>query len=385
MKNHPIGAQVSRLGVGFDQARELRARAPVASALSTRINKAVRNALLFGALGLSAVWLMAAETTNDPVQQRLKSIEESLGLLESRLAKGLNDLMWFRQLEDIAVVDRIRYTGPPLSNTNAPTPQGVTNEIIITAYTFVPKKSLSRGKRPLLVLAHGEIHGNLTTDEEVHIVRELVGQGYAVIAPDYRGSSGYGGDFWRQIDYGGLEVEDVYRGKQWMLEHHPNIDPQRVGILGWSHGGLIALMNAFDHPRDYQVAYAGVPVSDLVARIKYRGTNYGELFSAPYHIGRTLEEDASEYRRRSPAWNAHKLQTPLLIHANSNDQDVRLEEIQGLLKALKDAGKHFESKIYTNAAGGHAFNRLDTRLAKESRAEIYRFLAKYLKPPRPPK
>jgi dipeptidyl aminopeptidase/acylaminoacyl peptidase len=341
--------------------------------------------LLVGSLLSASFKAFPAEATNDPVHERLKSIEESLGFIESKLAKGLNALMWFHQLQDVAVIDRIRYTGPPLGNTNAPHPHGVSNEVIITAHTFLPRKFLSRRKLPLLVFVHGEIHGNVVTDEEVHIVRELLEQGYAVIAPDYRGSSGYGGDFWRQIDYGGLEVEDVFRGKQWMLEHHRNIDPERVGILGWSHGGLITLMNIFDHPHDYRVAYAGVPVADLIARIRYRGTNYGELFSAPYHIGKSIDQDMTEYRRRSPLWNVSKLQTPLLIHGNTNDEDVRLEEVEGLIKALKDADKSFEYKIYTNAPGDHHFNRIDTTLAKQSRQEIYRFLAKHLKPPRPPR
>ena len=48
--------------------------------------------------------------------------------------------------------------------------------------------------------------------------------------------------------------------------------------------------------------------------------------------------------------------------------------------ALKAAGKKFEYKIYTNPPGGHEFNRIDTKLARESRAEIYRFLAQHLKP-----
>ena len=53
--------------------------------------------------------------------------------------------------------------------------------------------------------------------------------------------------------------------------------------------------------------------------------------------------------------------------------------------AVKAAGKNFEHKIYTNAPGGHAFNRLDTNFARESRIEVYRFLALYLQPPDPPK
>jgi dipeptidyl aminopeptidase/acylaminoacyl peptidase len=213
----------------------------------------------------------------------------------------------------------------------------------------------------------------------------LIEQGYAIIAPDYRGSTGYGRDYWRLIDYGGLENDDVLAGKQWMIENHSNLDPARVGILGWSHGGMITLMNIFDHPEDYKAAYAGVPVSDLVARMGYKDEGYRDLFSAPYHIGKTAADSVAEYRRRSPAWNAEKLRIPLLIHTTTNDEDVNVLEVEHLIKSLKAAGKSFEHKIYTNAPGGHAFNRLDTRLAKESRAEIYRFLAKHLGPPNPVK
>jgi len=81
----------------------------------------------------------------------------------------------------------------------------------------------------------------------------------------------------------------------------------------------------------------------------------------------------------SPAWSAAKLRTPLLIHANTNDEDVKVQEVQKLITALQAAGKDFEYRIYTNAPGGHLFNRLDTPTGKESREEIWRFLAKYLR------
>ena len=54
-----------------------------------------------------------------------------------------------------------------------------------------------------------------------------------------------------------------------MLSNYSFLDPARVGIMGWSHGSLITLMNLFQHPDTFAVAYAGVPVSDLVARMNY--------------------------------------------------------------------------------------------------------------------
>jgi dipeptidyl aminopeptidase/acylaminoacyl peptidase len=117
----------------------------------------------------------------------------------------------------------------------------------------------------------------------------------------------------------------------------------------------------------------------------YKGDDYRALFAAPYHIGKTAEDNVNEYRRRSPAWNAEKLQTPLFIETNTSDEDVNVLEVEHLIQALKAAGKDFEYKIYTNAPGGHQFNRLDTKLAKESRAGIYRFLGRHLNPPNPVK
>lgn len=321
-----------------------------------------------------------AETT----ETRLKALEQNVDFLEQTLAKRIDDLTWFKRLRDIAAVDKVSFTGPPPRYVPNPTAQGASNEIIIRAYTFVPRDRAA-SKIPLLVFAHGGVHGNFRPEYDLHIVRELIEQGYAIVAPDYRGSSGYGRQFWELIDYGGREVDDVFLAKQWMLENHANIDPGRVGILGWSHGGLIALLNIFEHPKDFKAAYAGVPVTDLVARMGYKGQGYRELFAAPYHIGKSAEDDVKEYRRRSPVWHAEKLETPLLIHGNTNDEDVNILEVESLINALKAAGKQFEHKIYTNAPGAHHFNRIDTKLARESRAEIYRFLARHLNPSNPPK
>ncbi len=317
------------------------------------------------------------------VDDERASLGQSLDFTEQFLARKIDEQMLFQALSEIAQVDRVRYTGPPPRVVKNPTAPGAKNPVIIPAYTFLPKKYLGDQKLPLMVFAHGGVHGNVTANNYVNVLRELLQQGYAVIAPDYRGSIGYGREFWELIDYGGLEIEDVFAGRQFMLENYDQLDPERVGIMGWSHGGLITLMNLFAHPKEFKVGYAGVPVCDLVARMGYHDQGYRDLFSAPYHIGKTVREDVDEYRRRSPAWNAEKLQTPLLIHTTTNDEDVHVLEVENLIKSLKAADKKFEHKIYKDAPGGHQFNRLDTKFARESRAEAYRFLAKHLNPPNP--
>jgi dipeptidyl aminopeptidase/acylaminoacyl peptidase len=309
------------------------------------------------------------------LQQQLRQQQTGARHQFDVLAKKIDDLMWQFAVGDLAKIDKVRLTSKP-GRTDNPTGHGAGNPLIIYAYAFVPKSLAAAAKAPLLVLVHGGVHGDFST-VNAHIVRELLEQGYIIVAPEYRGSTGYGAGFYNQIDYGGLEIDDTYAARNWAVEMLPNVDGARVGILGWSHGGYHTLFNIFNWPQAYKVAYAGVPVSDLVQRMGYTPQSYRDIFKG--FIGKEAMDNPAEYRRRSPWAHADKLQTPLLIHTTTNDEDVNVMEVEHLIAALKAAGKRFEYKIYQDAPGGHAFNRLDTRLARESRQEIYAFLAKHLK------
>jgi len=329
----------------------------------------------------SYFYLWGQEETSETLKKMELKFED-LGHRLDMLEKLMDDILWYNRVGDVAFIDKVRHVGPPPAKIPNPTAMGAKNPIRFYSYIFIPRKIDYNRKYPLLVLPHGGVHANFTT-YHTHIIREMIAQGYIVIAPDYRGSTGYGQDFYNQIDYGGLEIEDVNAARQYMIENYDFVDKDRVGIIGWSHGGLIALMNIFDHPNDYKVAFAGVPVSDLVARMGYTSESYRQLYSAPYHIGKTAQQNVEEYRKRSPAWNAEKLQTPLLIHTNTNDDDVNVLEVEHLIKSLKAEDKKFEYRIFKDAPGGHSFDRLDTIMAKEIRLDIYKFLARYLNPPHP--
>jgi dipeptidyl aminopeptidase/acylaminoacyl peptidase len=302
----------------------------------------------------------------------------------AQLMKLVDDLLWQLNLQDVAAIDKVKLTSKPPRMSN-PTAQGAGVPMIIPAYVFTPKTLRPGAKAPLLVYAHGGIHDNFSTgfvsvgfqSGGVHIMRELMDEGYVVIAPEYRGSTGYGQSFYDQIDYGGAEIDDTYAARNWAVENLSQVDAGRVGIIGWSHGGYHALFNVLNWPKAYQACYAGVPVSDLVQRMGYKGEGYRDLFAG--FIGKQAADNPAEYRKRSPVNHVSRLETPLLVHTNTNDEDVNVMEVEHLVEALKAAGKTFEYKIYQDAPGGHSFNRLDTPLAKESRREIYRFLAKYLK------
>lgn len=312
--------------------------------------------------------------------RHIESLEHEIDVLNRRV----DDVMFFHRLGDVAAIELVSFTGPPRHHEPNPTAQGAGNPLRLRAYVFIPKTLNRSKKQPLIVFPHDGVHSNFGTGN-TNVLREMLQQGYTVVAPEYRGSTGYGRGFYQAIDYGGLEIEDTYAARTFMLEAYSFLDPARVGIVGWSHGGLHALMNIFEHPDAYAVAYAGVPVSDLIARMGYKTQRYRDLYSVEYHIGKTAYEDVDEYRRRSPSWNTHKYQgTPLLIHTTTNDEDVNVLEVERLIQALTAEGTQgFQYKIYQDAPGGHGFNRLDTPLAKASRREIWQFVARYLQPDNP--
>jgi len=330
-------------------------------------------ALLFSAFASAK----AADSLSALFERQMEKFDHRF----DELKKKADDVLWYDRVGDVCNIDKVFIVGPPKANAKNPKQMGALNPLKFYSYVFIPKKLDFGKKHPLIVFAHGGFHSNFDT-WYYHIVRELIAQGYVVVAPEYRGSSGYGEDYWKNIDYGGLEVEDCHGARDYMVENYSFIDKNRVGIIGWSHGGLITLMNIFNYPDDYAVAFAGVPVSDLIMRIGIHGENYQDGFSASYHLGKTVLEDTEEYKRRSPVWNAEKLQTPLLIHTNTNDDDVYSIEVEHLIQALKAANKKFDYEIFKDAPGGHSFDRIDIKNARQIRLKIYKFLAEYLKPPK---
>jgi dipeptidyl aminopeptidase/acylaminoacyl peptidase len=313
---------------------------------------------------------------------KLRGGQQDLDHRLDELEKAVDDLAWSLKLSDVAEVDKWRITGPPPARPSDPDDPALRNPVKFYVYTFFPKARREGEKLPLLVLPHGGVHGDFRSSYS-HIVRELLAQGYAVLAPEYRGSTGYGKDFHDLIDYGGREVDDVHAAREWALERFEFLDRARVGLVGWSHGGLIVLLEAAAHAKEYRAVFAGMPVSDLVQRMGYSDDGYRNLFSDPAHVGKTARADVEAYQQRSPVWHVQTMDVPLLIHTNTIDEDVYYVEVEHLAQALKAAGKPFELRVLEKAPGGHHADRIDTLLAANARRDVYRFLAKHLKPARP--
>lgn len=339
------------------------------------------NFFLAGLLTFGCLWASAQENADiDRQLKRLNRTQDGFSHSFDEVMKKIDDVLWYEKVGDVAYVDKVFLCGPPSAKKPNPTAMGVNNPLKFWAYVFIPKSIDPEKKYPLMVFAHSGVHADFST-YYAHIVRELLAQEYIIVAAEYRGSTGYGAGTYNQIDYGGLENQDVYESGRYMIENYGFVDKNRVGIMGWSHGGMITLMNLMTYPGEYKCGFAGVPVSDVIARMGYAEDSYREMFKRD--IGKSARDNIAEYKRRSPVWNAEKLKNPVLIHTNTSDDDVFVIEVEHLIRALKAEGKKFDYKIFQEAPGGHSFDRIDSRGASEIRYDIYKYLEKYLKPSKP--
>ena len=234
-------------------------------------------------------------------------------------------------------------------------------DIDIPAYLFQPLKKRGPRGHAAMIWVHGGVHGNWAITY-LPFVKEAVARGYVIIAPEYRGSTGYGEAHHMAIDYGGKEVDDVMSAMSY-LKTLPHVDADRVGMMGWSHGGYITLLSLFREAHPFKAGAAIVPVTNLVFRLGYKGPSYARQFSTQKEILGMPHEKRDIYIQRSPLYHVDKLNTPLLVHVATNDTDVNFVEDQQIIDALRSRKPDLaETKVYVDpppgpSSGGHTFNR----------------------------
>jgi dipeptidyl aminopeptidase/acylaminoacyl peptidase len=228
----------------------------------------------------------------------------------------------------------------------------------IPAFVFEPLRSRGPGNHPALVWVHEDIRGHLY-EHYIPYIREATSQGYVVVAPEYRGGIGYGEAFYNSIDYGGAEVDDVVTAAEVLRTKYPLVDPARIGIIGWSHGGLIALLAIFRNPLTFKAGVAMVPVTNLFQRLAWKGVERQRHLMDPQNrFGGSPAEKPDLYKERSPLFGVDRLQIPLHVGVATNDEDVNIEESMQLIDALRARKPQLaETIVYDNPPGGHLFDR----------------------------
>lgn len=245
-----------------------------------------------------------------------------------------------------ANIDRSAFVEPQVVHYPGPDGQQV------PAWLFVPKNLDRTKKNPAILWVHGD--GVNQNYDGWHVERNyavyysfhqyLLQQGYVVLAPDYRGSIGYGRD-WRDgvyMDVGGNDAKDAWMGANY-LKTLPYVDASNIGIWGLSYGGFFTLIAMTDQPTLFR---AGVDVAGVA--------DYRMYYSDPYHgdwtasrIG-TPEENPKVYDLASPISRIDHLARPLLVLHGTADVNVPfLESVWLMDEALKkNKGQLLQFMIY---------------------------------------
>ncbi|MCA9244556.1 MAG: prolyl oligopeptidase family serine peptidase [Phycisphaerales bacterium] len=193
---------------------------------------------------------------------------------------------------------------------------------------------------PLIILAHGGPESHLSNGWLTHYSypgQMAAGRGYAVLYPNYRGSTGRGVTFSKlgQHDYGGAEFDDIVDGITF-LDQMGLVDPARVGITGASYGGYASAWAATKLSDRYAAAVMQVGISDQVA--KFGATDIPqEMYHA--HSNAWPWEDWTFFEERSPIRYVENAHTPILICHGEKDTRVHPSQAMSLYRYLKTYGK----------------------------------------------
>ena len=163
----------------------------------------------------------------------------------------------------------------------------------VPAYLFLPLTKRGPRGHAAMVWVHGGVHGDWN-EAMLPFVKEAVQRGYVVITPDYRGSNGYGAAHYNAIDYGGKELDDVMAAYDY-LKTLPYVDPDRVGIMGWSHGGFITAHLVMREETPFKAGAAIVPVTNLVFRLSLKGPTPIPIPDSLFPMFRALPHDARDH------------------------------------------------------------------------------------------
>lgn len=224
---------------------------------------------------------------------------------------------------------------------------------------------------PLLVVIHGGPTGQAAAAWAPR-VQFWLDRGWAVLAPNYRGSTGYGRAYAQALAgrWGELDVADTAAG----IRHAGRegwADPSRVAVIGGSAGGLTVYLLAVWHG---DLVRAGVSLYGVADLFELADTTH--RFESRYldRIVGDLPAEASRYRERSPVTRADRIRTPLLVLQGRDDKVVPAAQAEVMVEAIRRAGAPVEHHTYDGE--GHGWTRPETILDELGRTE--RFLTKWV-------
>ena len=271
--------------------------------------------------------------------------------------------------EDLVEPDLVHY--PTTRAENFPEMLGGT----VPAFLYVPHNLAPDRTAPAIVWIHGGPTG-MNRNRFSAYLQYFANNGYVVLAPNPRGSSGYGKEFedLNNMDWAGGDLADLVAGAEFLrtLEY---VDPEKIAAAGGSYGGYMTLVCLTKAPEVWAAGVDIVGPSNLFTLFANTRKDFREYFKR--EMGEPGQSEATDalFRDRSPIFFADRIRVPLLVQQGETDPRVPLNEAEQMVESIRERGGEVQYTVFPNE--GHGFMRRESRI--QSMEEIVEFLDRVLK------
>lgn len=245
----------------------------------------------------------------------------------------------------------------------------------IPAIFYKPHNASEENKVPALVWVHGGPGGQSRTGYFA-LIQYLANHGYAVLAVNNRGSSGYGKTFYKMDDkkHGSEDLKDVIWGKKW-LQSQDYVDQQNIGIIGGSYGGYMTMAAMTFTPDEFDAGVNLFGVTNWLRTLKSIPPYWEAFKEALYEeMGDPVKDSVALYNK-SPLFHADQVKNPVMVLQGANDPRVLQVESDEIVAALKENNVPVEYVVFEDE--GHGFIKKENEI--KGYKQILEFLNKYLK------
>ena len=243
---------------------------------------------------------------------------------------------------------------------------------------YKPLNATSQNKVPALVWVHGGPGGQSRMNFNP-LIQYLTNNGYAILAVNNRGSSGYGKSFYKMDDknHGEKDLQDCIWGKKWLQELE-YIDTERIGIIGGSYGGYMTMAAMTFTPEEFSVGVNIFGVTNWIRTLKSIPSFWEASRKALYdELGDPYSQDSIRLKKISPLFHAERVKNPVMVLQGANDPRVLQVESDEIVAELEKNEIPVEYVVFEDE--GHGFRKKENQI--EGYRQIKDFLDYYLKSP----
>ena len=248
------------------------------------------------------------------------------------------------------------------------------DDLKIPAIYYKPKQASADNKVPALVWVHGG-PGGQSRQNYSGLIQYMVNHGYAVLAVNNRGSSGYGKTFYKMDDknHGEKDLQDCIYGKKWLAQQD-YIDAEKIGIIGGSYGGFMVMAALTREPEAFEVGVDIFGVTNWLRTLKSIPPWWEAFKDALYEEMGDPYQDSIRLHGISPLFHADKIVKPVMVLQGAQDPRVLKVESDEIVEAAKQNGVPVEYVVFEDE--GHGFVKKENQI--EAYGKILAFLDVHL-------